>query len=74
MLGSAGTARGIDRGALLCPPDSVPDWERALIRLRDDRRLRERLGATARDDFESRYTWRQRAAHILECVTRPAAG
>lgn len=61
------------RNALLCTPDSVPDWERALTRLRDEPRLRERLAQTAHGDFNARYTWKRRAARVLDQVARPEA-
>jgi glycosyltransferase involved in cell wall biosynthesis len=52
--------------ALLCKPDDVDDWCRAMIRLRDDPGLGERLAANAFREYEGKYTWEGRAARVLE--------
>ncbi|MFE9629664.1 glycosyltransferase family 4 protein [Streptomyces sp. NPDC006463] len=56
---------------LLCPPDSVADWERAVRRLTEDAALREALGTEARRQLEERYTWRARADRVLPAVQAP---
>ena len=58
--------------AILCPPDSADDWERAIIRLHEDSTLRQQLGDAAQRDFRRSYTWHSRAHAILESVSRPA--
>lgn len=58
-----------ERNCLLCSPDDPDGWEKALIRLREDGALRERLGNTAREEFLRHYSWDARAAGILKAVT-----
>jgi glycosyltransferase involved in cell wall biosynthesis len=59
--------------ALLCPADAAAAWERALIRLRDEPSLRDRLASAARTELEARYTWSRRAATILDWIDGRAA-
>ena len=51
--------------ALLVPPGDTAAWSAALQELRDDRDLRARLGARARERALQRHTWRARAETIL---------
>ena len=51
--------------AMLVEPESVEAWRAALTRLQDPA-LRDRLAGQAYRDFRERYTWRRRAAGILE--------
>jgi len=51
--------------ALLVPPDQIDLWEVALRRLIGDAALRASLGRHAREDAEAKYTWAQRARHVL---------
>lgn len=51
--------------ALLCDPDSLEDWRRAVVSLRDDQELRERLGGAARKLLSDHYTWDHRAKRVL---------
>lgn len=53
------------RNALLCEPDDVDDWVRALEGLRRDPSLRQRIAEQARRDFENNYTWERRAERVL---------
>lgn len=53
---------------LLCPPDDVGAWAQAIRRLIADKDLRARLGAQARQDLESRYTWSARSRALLSQV------
>lgn len=53
------------RTALLSDPEDVEEWERNLRLLIQSPELRSKLGSEARREFESRYTWRQRAEAIL---------
>jgi glycosyltransferase involved in cell wall biosynthesis len=50
---------------LLLPPDDPAAWAGALERLQADPQLRQQLGARAGAVFLGRYTWTQRARHIL---------
>lgn len=56
--------------ALLYPPGDVNALAAAIIRLRDDPALRERLAARAYAGVLARYTWDARAKAILEKVMR----
>ncbi len=51
--------------ALLVPPDDVAAWAAAIVRLRDDVVLSERLSVRAREDFLAHHTWDARAAAVL---------
>jgi glycosyltransferase involved in cell wall biosynthesis len=53
------------RNGLLVPPADPDAWAAALIRLRQDKLLRERLSEAAHADFLSRHTWRQRASLVI---------
>ncbi len=54
-----------DENALLCAHDDVRAWAGALSRLAGDAGLRERLGAAARADLKTRYTWSARARRVI---------
>jgi glycogen synthase len=59
--------------ALLVKPGDVSGLRSALIRLRDDDALRERLAVTALAEVRERYTWGRVAAHVAH-VYREVAG
>lgn len=50
---------------LICRHDEIDDWAAALGRLEADPDLRWSLGITAQRQFETRYTWEQRARRVL---------
>ncbi|RYY35714.1 MAG: glycosyltransferase [Sphingobacteriaceae bacterium] len=50
---------------ILADPENMNDWVEQIIRLKDDKALREKLGAAARAEFVSKYTWTQRAKFIF---------
>jgi len=50
--------------ALLCPPDDIEAWVKALHRL-EDSALRARLGERALAEFLEKYTWQRRAQTIM---------
>ena len=54
-----------DVNCLFCAPSDVDSWKTQLIRLRDDKHLRDRIGNRANNDFLSCYSWRSRAKNIL---------
>lgn len=56
--------------ALMCAPDVVEEWERALIRLRDEPELREAIGKQGQREFLAHYTWTKRAEHVLAGLSR----
>jgi glycosyltransferase involved in cell wall biosynthesis len=51
--------------ALLIPPTDPDAWTAAIVRLRDDPALRERLAAAGRAHVMAHYTWAARARAIL---------
>ena len=54
--------------ALLCSPDDVTDWTRALTQLRDNTELRARLGENARRRMQREFTreaWARKIAHDI---------
>lgn len=54
--------------ALLCPPTDLTVWQTALEDLRDDEKLRKRLGKTAKQIFLEKFSWQARAKNILEDI------
>lgn len=50
---------------LLCNPDKLDEWEKAVLRLIEDNNLRTKLAERAYSSFISRYTWFQRAKIVL---------
>ncbi|WP_028573644.1 glycosyltransferase family 4 protein [Desulfonatronovibrio hydrogenovorans] len=63
-----------EKNALLCPPDDVDEWVRALERLRQDKKLAKQLGKTAHDEFIKNYTWQARAERLPMCQDRCRLG
>jgi glycosyltransferase involved in cell wall biosynthesis len=60
--------------ALLFDPEDPAALLRVILRLADDRRLRERLGQAARLAVEARdYTWRANAARIMAAIAADSA-
>jgi glycosyltransferase involved in cell wall biosynthesis len=59
--------------ALLVAPDDPEALTRAIVRLVDDSRLRERLGVRARAAAEAKHTWRENAERVLNCVDGTSA-
>lgn len=57
-----------DVNALLCEPDNVDAWCRALSQLREDSDLRTRLGQTGRQLFTERYSWEARARRLSDLI------
>ncbi len=54
-----------EESALLLPPEDIAAWAAAIKRLKDDPKLRRRLGERAREVALARYTWSVRAERIL---------
>lgn len=50
----------------LVPPKSPEDMGNTILRLLDDRGLREKIGRAARETIEERYTWDKITDNILE--------
>jgi glycosyltransferase involved in cell wall biosynthesis len=53
-----------EKNAILVPCDDVEQWKSAILALEDET-LRERLGSSAYQDFQTRYTWTIRAQKAL---------
>lgn len=51
--------------ALLCAPDDVDQWCRAVKTLCEDDGLRRKLADNAYREYQAKYTWKQRAARML---------
>jgi glycosyltransferase involved in cell wall biosynthesis len=51
--------------ALLCPPDDIGAWERAIRYLNENKDIRVHLGDKAREKFNDNYTWNLRAQKVL---------
>jgi len=58
------------RNALLCSPVNVDAWRDALERLNGDREIRNRIASEAKADFDSSYSWKERARKIMEMLTK----
>ena len=54
-----------EHNCLLCPPEDVAGWAKALSRLRDEPSLRRRLGAGAGADFVAKHSWDARAQRVV---------
>ena len=59
----------LDNGvtALLCPPDDLAAWQMALQKLYKDSILAQDIGRKAKEKFLACYTWKKRAAFIINC-------
>lgn len=53
------------RNALLCDPENIDLWEKALVTLSENERMRIQLGNTTQKYFARRYSWSSRAAKLL---------
>lgn len=51
--------------ALLCAPDDIDQWCRAMQTLYEDAGLRRKLAENAYREYQAKYTWEQRAARML---------
>lgn len=53
-----------EQTALLCPPDAPEAWQQALLRLHEDKALRQKLAQAAKQQFNAHHTWDMRAETI----------
>ena len=53
---------------LMCDPDNIDAWTKAIDTLKDDVQLRNEIGQRAREDFTEKYTWKKRAEGILHSL------
>lgn len=54
--------------AILCRSNDTDDWANSLKSLNDDESKRKEIGANARKEFLSKYTWGSRAKKILDSI------
>jgi len=59
-----------NHNALLCEPDSIDTWEKALLSLSRDEKLLKQLGKNAQNDFIKKYTWQSRAETVLRTLEK----
>jgi glycosyltransferase involved in cell wall biosynthesis len=56
------------QNALLCPPDNIDAWKDALIQLREDKKLGQKLASNAMQNFLNKHTWQKRAEFIINQI------
>ena len=54
-----------EHNALLCTPDDTSQWVQALVRLRDDIALGQRLADQAYREFMESHTWQARTIKLF---------
>jgi len=59
-----------EKNALLCSPDDINCWVKALQRLKDDEALRNNLGVEAKQAFLNLYKWDMRAKRIISSINQ----
>ena len=57
-----------EENALLCDPEDVEGWKAAILKLKEDKPLREKIGRRAFEDLQNKYTWVKRADKVLKAV------
>ena len=57
-----------EENALLCDPEDVKSWQSAILKLKENKPLRRKLGARAFSDLKSKYTWKKRAQKVLQGI------
>ena len=55
-----------EANSILVPADSVQHWQEAIELLAANPKIREELSKQAFNEFKQKYTWRKRAAHVIE--------
>jgi glycosyltransferase involved in cell wall biosynthesis len=54
------------RNSLLCDPENISEWESAIRHVLSDADRRQMISGNAYADFEKNYSWRARAAQMLD--------
>jgi glycosyltransferase involved in cell wall biosynthesis len=54
-----------EKNAILCKAESLPDWKKALEKLKNDPALCNTLAQNAFNDFLQHYTWKTRAEKVI---------
>lgn len=55
---------------LLCSPEDINDWEKAIKELAGNEELRNKIADNAFNDLKDKYTWKIRAENVLEDLKR----
>lgn len=55
-----------NHNALLVKPDSIVQWEKALLRIIEDKLLNKKLSTNAYEQYIHNYTWSERARKLIE--------
>ncbi len=56
--------------AILCDPNNLEDWVKAIKILLKDKQLRQQLGENAKKTLEKKYTWEKRSIRILRQISK----
>lgn len=54
-----------NKNCILCPPKDIDAWVKAILKLKEDKDLKFRIGKQAREIFLQKYTWEQRGRNVL---------
>ena len=65
-LGQIGEVLSHEETALLVEPGDVEELSEAIVRLAEDKSLRQRLGEAARRQAVEHHTWRRNAQTVLD--------
>ena len=74
QLGQIGEVLSHEQTALMVEPGSVEELSDAIVRLAQDKSLRERLGAAARREAVERHTWKRNAQTVLDAYRDWSSG
>ena len=58
------------RNALLCDPEDIESWEKALVTLSREKDYRIQLGETAKNELLSTYSWSSRASKLIDNASK----
>ena len=67
-LGQIGEVLKNEENALLVTPGDVPELIEGILKLVEDKELRDRLGRQARKDVIANYTWEKNAEQVMKAV------
>ena len=67
-LGQIGEVLKNEENALLVTPGDVPELIEVILKLTEDKELREKLGKQAREDVVANYTWGKNAERVMKAV------
>jgi len=67
-LGQIGEVLKNEKNALLVTPGDVPALIKGILKLAEDKELREKLGRQAREDVVANYTWEKNAERVIKAI------